>query len=188
LSVTDDRIPNLTGSVTFNLTVADTNRPPLVTDPGSQADAEGVSVLLALSGVDPDGDTVTWSATGLPPGLALDPATGMISGTLSYEASAGSPHAVAVTATDDGAPSLSAGVAFLWTVADTNRPPQILDPGNQVSAEGAAVSLALTGWDPDGDSVSWSAAGLPPGLSMDPATGTVSGTLGTTRPGSIPSP
>ena len=112
----------------------------------------------------------------------------MISGTLSFEASAGSPHAVAVTATDDGAPSLSAGVAFLWTVADTNRPPQILDPGSPVSAEGAAVSLALTGWDPDGDSISWSAAGLPPACPSTPPRATSRGPSATTLPGPTPSP
>ena len=88
-------------------------------------------MLLAPTGSDPDGDTLTWSAAGLPPGLSFDPATGTISGTLGYEAAAGSPYVVAVTAADDGSPQLSSGVSFLWTVADTNRPPQVLDPGSQ---------------------------------------------------------
>ena len=177
LTVTDDRAPNLTDSTVFNWTVLDTNRAPVVADPGPQQGAEGEAVLLAPAGSDPDGDPLTWSATGLPPGLSLDSATGMISGTLSYEAAVGSPHVVAVTATDDGGPQLSSGVSFLWTVADTNRAPQVLDPGSQASAEGAAAGLSPTGSDPDGDGLFWSAAGLPPGLAIDPATGHISGTL-----------
>ena len=41
-----------------------------------------VTVSLPLVGSDPDGDSVTYGATGLPPGLSVNPVTGLISGTL----------------------------------------------------------------------------------------------------------
>ena len=162
----------------FSWTVTNTNRPPVVTDPGAQGAGEGQAVSLAVMGSDPDGDGLTWSATGLPPGLAIDPATGVISGTVDYGASAGSPYTVTVRATDDGTPALWDEVGFAWTVADTNRAPVVTDPGDQWNAEGDPVSLAITGSDPDGDTITWSAAGLPPGLAIDPDTGVISGSIG----------
>ena len=35
---------------------------------------------LAISATDPDGDSLTFSATGLPSGLTINPSTGLISG------------------------------------------------------------------------------------------------------------
>ena len=41
-----------------------------MTNPGDQSDAEGDVIALSISGSDPDGDGLTWSATGLPDGLS----------------------------------------------------------------------------------------------------------------------
>ena len=67
-----------------------------------------------MTASDPDGDTLTYSATGLPDGLTINPTTGVISGTLTYASAALSPYTVTVTATD---PSAAAGnKTFPWTV------------------------------------------------------------------------
>jgi hypothetical protein len=53
--------------------------------------------------------------------------------------------------------------------------PTVANPGNQVSTVGTAISLNLTasgGTTP----YTWSASGLPAGLSISPGTGTISGT------------
>ena len=64
-------------------------------------DAEAVSLDVAGYFSDPDStDLLTFTATGLPPGLSLDPVTGRISGTLAGSASAASPYSVTITATD----------------------------------------------------------------------------------------
>lgn len=60
----------------------------------------------------------------------------------------------------------------------TNQPPTITSPGAQSGAVGTAIApLRITATDPDaGQVLTYSAAGLPPGLGLDPATGTISGT------------
>jgi hypothetical protein len=55
--------------------------------------------------------------------------------------------------------------------------PAIQAPGAQVAVAGDAVSLQIVATDPPGDSLTYSAAGLPAGLTINPATGRISGTL-----------
>ena len=75
------------------------------------ADATSTHVELRLVASDPDGHALTYSATGLPPGLTIGTATGLISGTLT-SANAGTYH-VTVTASDGDA---SQSQSFTWTV------------------------------------------------------------------------
>jgi hypothetical protein len=69
------------------------------------------AVSLQLTAVDPDGDPLTYSASGLPAGLSIDPGTGLISGTLAA-GSAGT-YTVIVMASD-GVGLTSQ--AFTWTI------------------------------------------------------------------------
>ncbi len=59
------------------------NDPPVVTNPGNQFGVEGENVTLPIIATD-DGacSGLTYAASGLPPGLAIDATTGLISGTL----------------------------------------------------------------------------------------------------------
>ena len=171
---TDNGTPSLFTEVVVAWTVSNTNRTPIVINPGAQSDAEGDSISLTVSGSDPDGDTLSWSATGLPDGLSIDAGSGTISGTVGYTA-AGT-HAVLVRATDDDAAPLFTEVAFTWTVADTNRAPIVIGPADQASVKGNSISLQVSGTDPDGDTLTWAAAGLPAGVTISSLTGVVAGT------------
>ncbi|MFH5770660.1 Ig-like domain-containing protein, partial [Streptococcus agalactiae] len=70
----------------------------------SDADADSIAVLDVTSYFDDvDGDPLTYSASGLPRGLSIDPVTGEITGTIHPSASqdhAGGVHSVTITATD----------------------------------------------------------------------------------------
>jgi hypothetical protein len=65
-------------------------------------------------------------------------------------------------------------------ITDVWSPLTVADPGTQVTGLNYAASLQLQGIDQAGGTLSWSAAGLPAGLSLDSSTGLVSGTATTT--------
>ncbi|MGH0035047.1 MAG: putative Ig domain-containing protein [Myxococcota bacterium] len=88
------------------------NADPSIEDPGAQAGVEGEDVALVFQVDDPDGDPVSFQATGLPPGLVLDPVLGRIEGQL------GSAGTFDVTATVTDARGASAQVGFQWTVLE----------------------------------------------------------------------
>ena len=85
------------------------NAPPVLTTPANQTSSVGVSSTLQLSASDPYGDSVTFSATGLPPGLSLNATSGAITG---IPTTAGT-YTVKVTASDG---VLSMSGTFTWTV------------------------------------------------------------------------
>ena len=179
VSVTATDTALATGSTTFTWTVTDVNRAPVLTAVADQTSAENAAITLAVAASDPDGNSLTYSATGLPPALTIHPATGVISGTLSY-ASAGT-HPVTVTATDT---ALATGsTTFTWTVTDVNRAPVLTAVADQTSAEHATITLPLVASDPDGTALTYSATGLPPALTINAATGVISGTLSFTSAG-----
>lgn len=58
------------------------NQAPTLNHPGDQRSYVGETIVLELFGTDPDDESITYDALGLPAGLAINPATGVISGTL----------------------------------------------------------------------------------------------------------
>ncbi|HET9895859.1 MAG TPA: putative Ig domain-containing protein [Streptosporangiaceae bacterium] len=83
-----------------------------VTNPGNQSTATGSAVSLQIHATDSaTGQTLTYSATGLPTGLSINSSTGLISGT----ASTAGTFSVTVKATDTTGASGSA--SFTWTVS-----------------------------------------------------------------------
>ena len=159
------------------------SQPPFVVAPiADQLSDEGEIISLDVAGNfdDPESDELSFSADGLPPGLAISGA-GLISGTLGFDTSGG--YAVTVNAFDGFS---TAADSFLWTVTNINRPPVATGPlPDPSSTEGDTIALDLAPQfsDPDGDALSFSALGLPPGLGID-AGGLVSGELGFNAAGS----
>lgn len=86
-----------------------------VTSPGNQAGTVGTAASLQIQASDSAaGQTLSYSATGLPAGLSISSATGLISGT---PTTAGN-STVTVTATDGTGASGSA--TFTWAVSGSN--------------------------------------------------------------------
>lgn len=109
LIVLDDLgVPSVAKTVWIPVAGSDESAPTIVS-PGNQTTVTGAAVNLSVAASDPDGDALTYSASGLPTGLSIDPATGRISG---------SPTAVgsfnATVSVSDG--QLTASAGFTWTV------------------------------------------------------------------------
>jgi subtilase family serine protease len=98
------------GLTAFQSTSA-TGNTVTVTNPGSQTGTVGTAVSLQIKATDSaSGQTLTYSATGLPAGLSINSSTGLISGT---PTTAGT-SSVTVTAKDTTGASGSA--SFTWTI------------------------------------------------------------------------
>ncbi|MCO5972567.1 putative Ig domain-containing protein [Actinoallomurus soli] len=100
-----------------------------VTSPGNQTSTVGTAVSLQIHATDSaSGQTLTYSAAGLPAGLSINSSTGLISGT---PTAAGTSN-VTVTAKDSTGASGSA--SFTWTVNTVGG--GCSSPGNKVSNGG----------------------------------------------------
>jgi large repetitive protein len=265
--ITDSEGGVSTASV--NITVRPVNDAPTTVGLPNQNGDDGASVSFSVASAfgDPDGDRLTFSATGLPPGLTLDPATGLVTGVLDPSTSQGGPYVVTVTATDPSGAQVTTSfvysvqnippvavndvattpedvpvrVAVLTNDSDPDRDPLTItsasanngtvvinadgtltftpDPNfngiatiaytitdgngglatatltvtvspvndapvatvipNQVSLDSAFYSAGVAPFfsDIDGDTLTYSVTGLPAGLSINPVTGIVSGTI-----------
>jgi hypothetical protein len=174
-----DNTTNLSANQNFNWTINATNVASVLTSPGNQTNAAGDTVSLQLSATDADGDNLTYTASGLPPGLTLDPIAGTISGTLPNSAASGTPYNVTVTASDGSAGNSQ---SFTWTVNVVS----LQNPGAQSNLDGDSVSLQLTASDANNSTLTYSATGLPSGVSINSSTGLISGTISNTDDTSSP--
>ncbi|MFJ0765395.1 Ig-like domain-containing protein, partial [Bordetella bronchiseptica] len=166
-----------TSSATLTITVTGTNDAPTLTPNvtlDDQANNDGEAITpVDISGQFEDvdnGDTLTFTADGLPPGLTLDPATGIISGTLDNSASQGGAnndgvYTVEITATDANGASVSQ--TFEWDVTNPG-PTAVADTGTTdedttLTVTDPAQGVLRNDTDPDNDDLHVSAVNGQPG-------------------------
>ncbi len=138
----------------------------------AQTNYELDSVSLSVSATDSSSGTLTYSAVGLPAGLSINTATGTITGTIADGASANGPYNVVVTASDG---TYSASQAFTWNV---NNPITIQSVVTQDWSAGQTINLQIQATDMIPDvTLHYVATGLPAGLSINPTTGAITGTI-----------
>ncbi len=177
-------VDNTTGSATATtvLTVANVNRPPVITAPANEGGAEGIAISVTASATDPDDDNVGLSQTNNAPfflaassaGPSSDP-TITLSGTPSY-IEAGS-YTINWTANDFLGGSDTASTAV--TISNTDRTVQLNPIADIIVAEGATASTPVSATDPDGDAISLTPSGFPAFAVLNPPTSGV-GSVSTT--------
>jgi VCBS repeat-containing protein len=139
-----------TATRTVSIDVTAVNDAPVIgviVPPVSQ-DGSHVSLHVAAFVSDTDGDGLTFSATGLPPGVSIDPHTGLISGLLPKDASQGGPYTVTLMVDDGRGGTVTQ--TFIWPVF--NPAPRAADDTASVRAGGdVTVGVLANDSDPDGD-------------------------------------
>jgi alpha-tubulin suppressor-like RCC1 family protein len=169
--------PATAGSFTVHLSILDgkgataaTDLSLLITDalaistdvlPGLVSGA-AYSAALTGTGGTPD---YTWTASGLPDGITLS-ADGHLSGTTT----AVGVHSVQLTLTDANAETATKTVSFTVTAALSITTASLPDG---IVGTAYTATLTATGGTPD---YTWTASGLPDGLTINETTGTISGT------------
>ena len=170
--VTDDGSPNQWSAQVVSVTVNEVNTAPNLTEKPSgleHAEGESVTVNVGWSDADLPVNSISWQATGLPSGISINPTTGQLTGILNNGTSAASPHAVTITATDDGTPPLDDVIAFNWTVVLTNLAPTLDAIGDRSVTEENVLAFTATASDPELHALTFSLIGAPSGATIKPA-------------------
>ena len=163
----------MTATKTISLTIA----APLAISTTALANGAQGSAYTATVAATGGTGVYTWSATGLPAGLTIAAGTGVISGT----PTASGPFSVVLTVSDSATPAVTATKTISLTIA---APLAISTTALANGAQGSAytATVAATG----GTGVyTWSATGLPAGLTIAAGTGVISGTPTASGPFSV---
>jgi uncharacterized protein YjbI with pentapeptide repeats len=163
--------PNLTAPPVYPpMTVLTTLLPP------TDRQDTGYSVQLVASGGKPGADTWSIAAGALPPGINLS-SSGLVSGTATTPGSYG----VTIRAVDSAVPPNTATQIYTLGVSVTPLTEQTVMPApDGIVGQGyAATTLTVTGGT---GPYTWTATGLPPGLSINPGSGQITGTPTTANP------
>ncbi|MDB6126777.1 MAG: Endoglucanase [Verrucomicrobia bacterium] len=158
-------VTNASGSIISNAaTLSIRPATPVITSPNSAPATVGAAFTYTIAA---SGSPTSFSATGLPAGLTFNSTTHVISGT---PTTAGT-SVVTITVTNASGTST---FALTITVGAANAAPVITSPTNAPGTAGTPfVPYVIAG---TGLPTSFTATGLPPGLTLNTATGTISGT------------
>ena len=146
---------------TYNATFQQAAQAPAITSLGTATANQTVPFTYQITA---SNSPTSYSATGLPSGLSLDSTTGLISGT---PTSMGT-FVATITATNSGG---SGSTPLTFTVL--TGPPSITSILRYVGSNDTVFSYRITATN---SPTSYSAAGLPLGLSINASTGVISGT------------
>jgi hypothetical protein len=153
-------------NLTVSVTVVAVNDPPVITSANSATATEDQAFTYTAAGTDPEGVTVTFSFTGLPPWLTASGATvtgtpreGHGNTTFSFTASDG---------------QMTASRTVNLTVIAVNDPPVFSSPSSATATEHQAFTYTAVATDPEGSAVTCIFSNIPAWLTA--SGNTISGT------------
>lgn len=160
---------NLSSTQNLTVQVTNRNRSPVLAPLPLQSGRENTLIQFFLAAGDLDRDSITYSTlSALPAGATLNAQTGEFSWKPNYN-QAGN-YRLKFAATDSlGARNVQEVVV---NINNVNRVPSLI-VSPQIVALGETLSFSLIGQDPDGDPLTYSAANLPFGATLNPQTGAI---------------
>ena len=154
-----------TGSATLTLTI-NAAGPPVITSATSASGTVGIAFSYQITATN---SPFSYSATGLPAGLSISDRTGLIFGT---PTSAGTSTVTLGASGGGGKRIAEIGYATLTLTIAPSGPPAITSASTAAGTVGSAFSYQITATN---SPTSYSATGLPAGLSINTASGLISG-------------
>jgi hypothetical protein len=159
----------LAGTRSFVISADSASEPPLLAAVGPKVAGVGQPLRFPVRAGDLDQDALAFG-TDLP-GATLVP--GAAYGTALFEwtptAAQRGTHSAKIFVNDTAGGRDEETIAIV--VRDTNAAPLLLPVGQQTAREGELFTLALAAFDADGDTLTYAAAGLPPGAAFDARAG-----------------
>ncbi len=156
---------------TVTIEVTPVNDPPRITSTPPLRALDNTPYRYPVTAEDIDvGDVLTYALVTAPPGMRIDPATGLIE--WSPTADQAGEHPVTVAVTDRA--GASDAQSFVVVVERSNRPPQIVTTAVNDASELDGYLYPLRAQDPDiGDVLQYSLLKQPQGMSIVPGTGDI---------------
>lgn len=158
----------------LTITVAAAGVAPIITSANSGYVPGAVGTVFSTYTITATGSPTSYSATNLPPGLSLNPLTGQITGT----PTAAGTYTGMITATNgSGSGSIALAFAISSGGGGGSGPgsPVITVPGSPITVPVGSPIPPYTVLA-TGTPTSYSATGLPPGLTINSTTGVITGT------------
>ena len=149
----------------FTIKVKAVNHAPSITSIPITTATVGVTYVYDVNATDPDGDTLTYSLTTKPSGMAINPANGLI-WWVPTSAQVGS-RSVTVKVSDG---SLSITQSFKITVSTlpvVNQAPTITSSPNLIATVGIKYTYTIKAIDPNGDAIIYSLVSGPTGMTFN---------------------
>jgi hypothetical protein len=164
----------------FSVAVQAANRQPAINSSPVTAAVVGAAYRYDVAATDADGDTLAYSLTRAPAGMAIDAASGRINWTPT--AGQMGTHEVALQVLDTG--GLAATQSFTVAVSVGNAAPQITSAPVAAATTGSAYSYPVVASDPNGDTLTYSLTQAPAGMSINAASGLIGWTPAAGQAGS----
>ncbi|MFP6843727.1 MAG: Ig-like domain-containing protein, partial [Thalassolituus sp.] len=157
----------LSDTITVNVTVNAVNDAPVMTSAAVTDATEDEAYAYAATASDIDGDTLTWSLTEFPEGMAIDASSGVISWTPVNGVETANVTLVVADA------DASATQTFTITVVAVNDAPEITSSPVTVATEGEIYSYTVTATDAENDTLTWSLTQFPDRMTIDTNSGEI---------------
>ncbi|HLA38462.1 MAG TPA: putative Ig domain-containing protein, partial [Candidatus Glassbacteria bacterium] len=161
----------------LKISVLEKDIDPVLTPIGNLSVSEGSLLSVTFEAEDASGESISFSASGLPSGAKL-----FARGLLTYKPGYDTDGVYPVTITVTDASGNTDQETLNLTVVDVNRRPE-LDVSNQKTDEARALNFTVKATDPDSDPLTLTAGNLPTGASFNASSGAFSWTPTLTQSG-----